>query len=49
MAATVKPKEDMPMTDSMSHFDDSVIVRLDHDCEFTHHDSCLSYRVRRDF
>jgi hypothetical protein len=45
MAATVKPKEDMPTTDSMSRFGDFVIVRLDHDREFVHHDSCLSYCV----
>ena len=48
MAATVKPREDMPTADSMSHFDDNAIVRLGHDREFFHHDSCLSYHVRRD-
>jgi hypothetical protein len=48
MAATVNPREDMPMADSMSHFDDIVIVSLDRDREFFRHDSFLSYRVRRD-
>jgi len=48
MAATWKPKDDMPTTDSMPHFDDIVIVRLGHDREFFHHDNCLSYCIRRD-
>ncbi|MCI53020.1 hypothetical protein A2U01_0074266 [Trifolium medium] len=49
-AATVNPKEDRPMADSMSLVDDIVIVRLDHrhDRNSFHHDSCLSHRVRRD-
>ncbi|MCI81375.1 hypothetical protein A2U01_0102648 [Trifolium medium] len=46
MVATVKPKEDKPMTDSIPLADDVVIVRFDQDRDSFHHDSCWSHRVR---